>query len=371
MSLVCLALVSGMLAIVAWNVLAWPHVGALRGTGRDARARIAILIPARDEAATIGDALHAAAAQGPAVAEILVYDDRSTDRTAALVEAFAAHAPRVRLLRGADLPAGWCGKPHACMRLAEAARADWLLFLDADARLHQHGAARLLQDAEGRGQTLLSAWPRLEMAGAWEQLLMPLLNLVVFSLYPAPLSLVRRDPSLGLAHGACILAHRETYLALGGHARVRDQLFEDSRLAQAWRAQGGRGLCLDGQTVVSVRMYDSAAGIWSGFQKNFYPAFRRAASFWAFLGLHVTAFVLPAALLVVAPSPAAAAALAGAMLMRLLLALRFRHPAWSALLHPLAELALVGIGLSSWWRFTRGGGVRWKDRRYGPGGQMA
>ena len=371
MSLVCFVLVSGMLAIVAWNVLAWPHVGPLRAVEEPDRERIAILIPARDEADTIGGALTSAASQGPVVGEILVYDDRSTDRTATLVEAFGATDPRVRLLRGGDLPAGWCGKPHACLRLAEAAHAEWILFLDADARLSRDGAARLLQEARIRGVTLLSAWPRLVLGGAWERLLMPLLNFVVFSLYPAPLALVRDDPSLGLAHGACILAHRDTYLAIGGHGRVRDQLFEDSRLAQAWRAHGERALCLDGQTIVSVRMYSSAAGIWSGFQKNFYPAFRRSLSFWAFLVLHVTAFVLPAVLLAAAPSAPAAAALLGALLMRVLLAIRFRHPAWSALLHPAAELALVAIGVSSWWRFTRGGGVRWKDRRYGPGGQLA
>lgn len=367
LELLSLGAVAFMLALVTWNVLAWPAVAR----AREDDGSVSVLVPARDEAATIRECLESIAAQGPLVREILVYDDRSSDGTPAVVNAFATGEPRVRLLRGGDVPRGWCGKPHACQRLAEAARGEWLLFLDADARLLPEAAGRLLHDARRRGLTFLSAWPALELAGFWERLLMPLLNLVVFSLYPAPLALVRRDPSLGLAHGACILARRETYAATGGHALVKDQLFEDSRLAQAWRAAGERSLCLDGQSIVRVRMYDTASGIWRGFQKNFYPAFRHDASFWAFLALHALAFLVPAMLLLIAPSGLALAALAGGVLARILLASRFRHPYWSACLQPLATVCLIAIGLASRWRYRASSGVEWKGRRYGPRGEVA
>lgn len=368
LALVSLAIVFGMLALVLWNVLAWPAIAHGR---RPAHGVVSVLVPARNEADTIAACLESISLQGRAVREILVYDDHSSDATAAAVVRYAATDPRVRLLQGGELPSGWCGKPHACMRLAEAADSDWLLFLDADARLAPHAIERLLQDAHARDLTFLSAWPGLTLRGTWEQILMPLLNLVVFSLYPAPLALVRPDASLGLAHGACILARRETYVALGGHSLVRGQLFEDGRLAQLWRAHGARGLCLDGQSIVSVRMYRSASGIWRGFQKNFYPAFRRDASFWGFLALHSVAFVVPAALLIAAPSSAAAAAVAGGVLMRVLLAARFGHPFWPAPLHPLAVCVLIALGVSSRWRYRAASGVEWKGRRYGPRGEVA
>ncbi|MBM4156350.1 MAG: hypothetical protein FJ221_15170 [Lentisphaerae bacterium] len=76
---------------------------------------------------------------------------------------------------------------------------------------------------------------------------------------------------------------RDEYLRTGGHAMVRRELFEDTTLARAWRAAGRSGLCVDGQDVVRVRMYDSLEAIWAGFQKNVYPAFRHEASFWLFL----------------------------------------------------------------------------------------
>ncbi len=223
----------------------------------------------------------------------------------------------------------------------------------------------MVEEATRRDLTLLSCWPRLEMAGFWEKTLMPLLNFAVFTLYPAPLSLRRNDASLGLAHGACLLAHRASYEAIGGHAAVRDQIFEDTRLARWWRARGGRSLCLDGQDVVSVRMYGSLGEIWRGFQKNFFPAFRREASFWAFLSLHAAVFLSPFVLL--AWSANAAIAAACVLATRLALAARFGHPWWSAPLHPLAEAILIALSLSSWRRCKSGKGVAWKGRLYHSG----
>ena len=356
-----------MLGLVLWNVAAWPAVT----TGSESSAEaVSVLIPARDEAATIEECLASVLFQGGTLREVLVYDDRSTDDTAGRIERLAAADPRVRLLQGGDLPAGWCGKPHACARLAEAAAGEWLLFLDADARLRPNALSRLVADAEARRLTLLSAWPGLILVSTWERLLMPVLNLVVFSLYPAPLSLLRTDPSLGLAHGACILVHRETYRRLGGHGLVRDQLFEDSRLAQAWRAAGERGLCLDGQSIVRVRMYSTGREIWRGFQKNFYPAFRRDSSFWGFLALHALVFVVPLILFAAAPSPLTASTLGAGILMRLLLAQRFRHPVWSAFLQPAAAVVMLGIALSSRARYRAAAGVEWKGRHYTARGEV-
>ena len=96
---------------------------------------VSILIPARDEAGNIGDALAAALASRGVPVEILVMDDGSTDATAEIVRAHADEDPRVRLLTAPPLPPGWAGKNHACQRLAEAAQGPWLLFIDADVRL--------------------------------------------------------------------------------------------------------------------------------------------------------------------------------------------------------------------------------------------
>lgn len=348
-----------VLALVAWNVFAWPKVTDIAASHP---ASVSVLIPARNEELNLPACLDAVLRQGETAAEVLVYDDRSTDGTAQIVRDYAARDGRVRLLSGAALADGWCGKNFACAQLAGAAQSEWLLFLDADARLADDAAARMVEEASRRSLTLLSCWPDLALAGFWEKTLMPMLNFVVFTLYPAPLSLRRKDASLGLAHGACLLVERASYQAAGGHALVRDQIFEDTRLAQLWRAGGRRSLCLDGQDVVSVRMYGSPGEIWRGFQKNFFPAFRRESSFWAFLALHTVTFLSPFGLF--AWSANAAIAAACVLAARALLAARFHHPWWPILFHPLSEAVLIAIGLSSWWRCKSGKGVAWKGRVY-------
>lgn len=360
---------AALLGVAVWNALAWPEVAA--SSRRVSPGVVSVLIPARDEETNIAACLDAALAQGPVVGEVLVYDDHSADGTARVVGEYARRDARVRLIQTEALPAGWCGKNFACARLAGRARGEWLLFIDADARLREGAAARMLAEAEARELTLLSCWPALDMRSFSERLLMPMLNFVVFTLYPAPLSLRRRDASLGLAHGSCMLARRDAYERVGGHAAVRDEIFEDVRLAQSWRARGERGLCLDGQSIVGVRMYHSLAEIWRGFQKNFFPAFRRESSFWAFIALHLAVFLAP---FVLAPFafkvggawPLALAALC-VLAARAALAARFGHPWWSVALHPLSESILIALGLSSWWRCKRGRGVEWKGRRYREG----
>jgi glycosyltransferase involved in cell wall biosynthesis len=350
-----------MLAVVAWNVAAWPRVET---GGNTFEEEVSVLIPARNEEANIADCLKSVISQDRTVAEILVYDDHSTDLTARIISDYGALDARVRRIAPRELPEGWCGKNFACHRLATEARGRWLLFLDADARLENNAAASMIAQARARGVSMLSAWPALKMESFWEKMLMPMLNFVVFTLFPAPLSTRRNDPSLGLAHGACILAEREIYFKVGGHTAVRGEIFEDQRLARLWREKGERGLCLDGATVVSVRMYDSLARIFRGFQKNFFPAFRRESSFWSFLLLHASVLLAPMILLFAWPVwPVAAAALA-VLLMRLLLAVRFGHPLWAILLHPVAEAILIFVGLSSWWRCKSGRGVVWKGRAY-------
>jgi glycosyltransferase involved in cell wall biosynthesis len=350
-----------ILGLTLANVILWPR---LRRATCKYPGHVSILIPARNEEANLPSCLEAALKQGETVLEILVYDDHSTDGSANIVSQFAEGDRRVRAIKPVPLESGWLGKNFACARLASESKGKWLLFIDADARLAADAAPRMVEEARLRRLKFLSCWPGLEMGGFWERVLMPTLNFVVLSLFPAPLSLILDRPSLGLAHGACLMIERESYFSIGGHAAVRDKIFEDCSLARLWRERGARGLCLDGQDIVRVRMYESFGAIWRGFQKNFFPAFRRESSFWAFIAFHFFVFLLPWLLLIASPSRVAALATGAIFATRALLALRFRHPAWSALAHPIGELILISIGVSSWLRIKTGRGVDWRGRRY-------
>ncbi|GMW00327.1 MAG: hypothetical protein AMXMBFR84_14650 [Candidatus Hydrogenedentota bacterium] len=365
---ILLAVVTGFSAVCLWNVFAWARIPL----GAHATFQsVSILIPARNESANIGSCLEHTRYLGQGVLEVLVYDDHSNDDTAKLVREAGEFDTRIRLIATADLPSDWCGKPFACHQLAAAAKGDWLLFIDADARLQPGAVDALVSEACARNASMVSAWPRLKMGSAWEWALMPFLNFCVFSVFPAPLSLKRKEPSLGIAHGACILAHRETYHRIGGHAMVRSEVFEDTVLARRWREHGEFGVCLDGQDVVHVRMYNSFASIWSGFQKVVYPAFRRDSSFWIFTLLHAAVFLGPFIYIPIdlftdrLEWPIWTAALV-TLAARSALAVRFCQGWITVVLHPVVECLFVALCFSSRHRYLHGEGVSWKGRMYRP-----
>ncbi|MBK9974060.1 MAG: glycosyltransferase [Planctomycetes bacterium] len=360
LSTIILALAALAFGVVCLNVLGWRRPGREAGAGV-----VSLLIPARNEAANLPACLDAAVGQ-LCVTEIIVADDHSSDATAEIVKAYAAKDPRVKLVRPDVLPDGWCGKTHACHSLALTASGDWLLFLDADTRLQPDAVPRMLAECRNRQLTMLSCWPQLEMHGFFERLLMPLLNFVLLTLYPAPLAARRPDARLGLAHGACILMRTEEYRRFGGHTRVKAELFEDTRLAQLWRGDGLRSLCLDGTGVVSVRMYSSLGEIWSGFRKNLFPAFKGQIGFWTFMLFHAAVFFAPFALMFTGGAAGILFAAAAGLVLasRVMMAIRFGHPIWSALLHPIGEFFVLLIGMASWLQVVTGRGVEWKGRRY-------
>ncbi len=325
---------------------------------------VSVLIPARNEEANLAECIAHVLNQGEIVAEVLIYDDQSDDATRKIAHQWTERDKRVRLLETVPLPESWYGKPHACYRLAQAARGQWLLFLDADARISSGAVEQLLATANAQNATFLSTWPEIEMQSSAEQVLMPLLTFYVMTLYPSPLQIRSLHHRYALAHGSCILCRRDVYMRLGGHRAVRTELFEDTALARHWRMMNQRALCCDGTGIVRVRMYRTISQIWHGFQKNFYPGFRKRWLFPVVLALHAIVFAAPFFTAVFTPSVPILLALCSVVSARVVLSFRFKHPWWSVLFHPVAELFLLGLGISSWWQWISGRGVEWKQRRY-------
>src|SRR5437868_8324943 len=89
--------------------------------------RLAICIPARNAAATLPRLFTSIAAQTVAFDEVWLYDDESSDDTAAIAERFGASI--VRSDRNT-------GPSHGKNVLAERTSCDWLHFHDADDALY-------------------------------------------------------------------------------------------------------------------------------------------------------------------------------------------------------------------------------------------
>ena len=250
------------LAGVAANLVMFPALRPATDAGRPATS---LLVPARDEGRRLRAALAGLRAQD--VTEIIVLDDQSSDDTAAVVRRAAAADPRVRLLRGAPLPAGWTGKNWACHQLAAAARGDILLFCDADVTLAPGAVEACWAQMRAQRADVFSVFPRQQTATLGERLLVPLIDDVLLAFLPHRL-LRLPVPSAATANGQLLMFRRSAYDMLGGHAAVAGLINEDLALARrARRAALRLGLALGGD-LVSARMYSGYGESVRGFGKS-------------------------------------------------------------------------------------------------------
>jgi len=111
-ALVLAGIPSGMFLL---NLLVYRPIGNRKS---QISSSVSVLIPARNEEQNIRASLQAVLASHGCDFEVIVLDDHSTDRTAAIVTELARGDDRVRLEGAPALPAGWCGKQHACFVLA-------------------------------------------------------------------------------------------------------------------------------------------------------------------------------------------------------------------------------------------------------------
>ena len=139
---------------------------------------ISVLIPSRNEETNIRATLEAVLSNRGVEFEVVVLDDHSTDRTAAIISEFAARFAHVRLESAPPLPAGWCGKQHACHILAQRARHPLLVFMDADVRLAPDALPRMTGFMERSGASLASGVPRQKLGTFSERLLIPLIHFI-------------------------------------------------------------------------------------------------------------------------------------------------------------------------------------------------
>lgn len=325
-------------------------------------ARVSVLVPARDEAANLRRLLPALRASRHIDLEVLVLDDGSRDATRAVVREHAALDPRVRLIEGAPLPAGWTGKNWACAQLARQARSEILLFCDADVvpgpdAVGRTAAALLAAD-------VVTAFPRHERGGWYEEAVVPAIaKLPVAALLPLPLVPRTRWLSLAVGNGQWLAWRRTAYRAVGGHAAVRSDALEDLRLARLAKAAGLRLAPFIATRDLSVRMYRDGAGVRAGFGKNLYLLVGGTDAGAALAAALILALAAAPMILPLLPGAGTGAWIPLAQLgvVRGAAGLLFREPVRAALLHPVAIPAVMALLLTSRARH-RAGRVTWKGR---------
>lgn len=373
-------------ASAAWAVLVAGRRGWWRADVDDAHAHrlaappqgwpeVVAVVPARDEAETVGRCVASLLAQDyPGPFRVVLVDDRSTDGTADLARAAARGDSRLAVVTGGARPPGWTGKLNALRGgLASAARAPrYWWFADADVA-HAPDTLRALvaraESGEG-GHVLVSLMARLRCASRAERWLVPAFVHFFAMLYPFRAS---NDPRsrVAAAAGGCALVRADALAAAGGLAAISGEIIDDCALARLLKPHGRTWLGLTERSV-SLRPYPRLADLRAMVARTAYAQLGHSpavlAGTVAGLGL---VFLAPPALALFAHRPLPRALGAAAWLAMAATAAPM-HRRYG--LSPLRGAGLPGVAalylaftLDSAWRHHHGRGGWWKGEAQGLG----
>jgi hopene-associated glycosyltransferase HpnB len=318
---------------------------------------IAVIVPARNEEAVIGQAVASLLNQDyPGHVSVFVVDDHSSDATASA----AGIHERLTIVYARPLPEGWTGKLWAIsegLQQAQALNPDFILLTDADIVHAPGNVADLVTRAEALNLNLVSYMVKLQCQTFPERALIPAFVYFFFQLYP---------PSWTMsAAGGCILIRPAALARIGGIASIRGELIDDCALARAIKKDGNIWIGVT-QTTRSIREYNTFAEIRRMISRTAFTQLRHSAGLLVATILGMLIIYLAPPLLIFSRDPLAIVSglLAwAAMTISYIPTLRFygRSIVWAPLL-PLVALFYIFATIDSAIRYWTGRGGMWKDR---------
>ena len=242
---------------------------------------LSMLVAGKDEEANIGRCVEGLLRQNYPRLQVIVINDRSGDRTGAIIDDFATRDLRFRAVHVKELPAGWFGKNNAMAQGVKEATGEWLCFSDADCA---YDSTMLLASAVRLAIRekidFLSVLPKLEAGTIWERIVQPVAGAIMVFWYPPQKVNSDRYPH-AYANGAFMLMSRAAYDRLGGQEPVKATLNEDMHLARRAKELGLRLRVIRGDTLYRVRMYVGLLQIWRGWSRIFYGCLGTFFDCWA------------------------------------------------------------------------------------------
>lgn len=321
-----------------------------------------MIIPARNEEASLGACLESLVEQAGVDFEIIVVNDHSTDRTGEIAGSFAG----VRVREAGPLPQGWTGKNNAVACGAREARGEWLLFTDADT-VHLPGSlARALAEAKEHKAEMLSYSPEQVAITFWEKAILPVVFAELARQYP-PSKVSDPASPIAAANGQFILIRREAYDAIGGHAAVASDILEDVALARRVKAAGRKIRFRYADDAVRTRMYRNFAQLREGWTKNLALLFPTPGSMAAKLLLLwiIPWTVFPLYLAGVLVSPWWSTVFVGGFVYLVMRTSRANFRTDMSIFSSFVGIPIFSYLLLRSKRMHKKGNVRWKGRKYG------
>ena len=328
---------------------------------------VSLVVAARNEERNVAAAARSLLAQAYPALEIIAVDDRSTDRTGAILDALAAGESRLRAVHIRELPTGWLGKNHALTVGAAIARGEWLLFADADVILAPDAVSRAVAYAERRGFDHVTILPDTLMPGLLLKGFV-CVGIVIFGMALKPWK--ARDPKSRrfVGVGAFNLVRASAYARAGGHGTIRLRPDDDIKLGRILKQSGARQDVLSGRGMVSVEWYRSIGETIDGLMKNSFAVVQyNPLLMIAGVGFYLILGLAPLAALCLGAGPVrlfGGLAVGVQLLVHLFVAREAGLPKRAVLLYPVIYVLFAWIMLRALVLNLSQGGIVWRGTFY-------
>lgn len=326
---------------------------------------VSVVVPARNEELHIEQTLTSLKNQNYPNFEVIMINDRSSDRTGEIMRGFSS-LPGWRALSIQQLPSGWLGKNHALHWGAVNSTGQFILFTDGDILFKPETLKTAVHIASAKKMDHLLIAPRFISSGALLEAMQAFFSVIFLSMLKP--GRIGTSSKYYIGAGAFNFVRRSHYEKVGGHERLRMEIIDDVMLGKIMIEAGGHSGFSHNTDLVSVEWYSDWRAMILGLEKNGFAAMKFSVLQLAKVVTltFLDQIVLYAGIFIVA-SPArwiflVTAVLKHAIFLKMSHSLRFRP--WITFLIPLAAalvaFAHVRSACLALWR----GKIAWRDTAY-------
>ena len=328
---------------------------------------VTVIVPARNEAPSIEQGLRALCNQTYEKLEVIVVNDRSTDRTAEVIAKVRKDHPLLTEITITALPGGWLGKTNAMHVGAREAQGEFLIFTDADVCLEKTTISRAVHVVNKQRLDHLALVFQNSTKGRLLNALITDIGIGLLMLFK-PWRVAVQKSRYFIGVGAFNMVRAATYHALGGHEKIRMQAVDDVFLGKMIKQHGFRQNCLLAYEYVSVPWYDSVDELISGLMKNVYAVFHYRLLWALGTAILVVLFFIAPLFLIFLTTGVTRYLFILAIMIRIGVSgagmLKAGLPAGAIICLFITPFITIYIMLRAIWTTTRQGGITWRGNFY-------
>jgi len=326
---------------------------------------LAIIIAVRNEEEDLANALQSVCNINYSNCRIMVVNDRSTDRTAAILQDFKMSYPQITVTTVTTLPDGWLGKNNALYQGYLSSTEEWMLFTDADIVFHPDALSRAVSYAVVNKLDHLAILPKVVSRSAiLNSVLATFTIMLMMHLRPWDAKKAKSKAYIGI--GAFNLVRRDAYERAGTHALIKLRPDDDLQLGFKIKSTGLRQDVLIGNEYVSLEWYKNLGQLGNGLLKNsFAVANYKTGESIVNTILILISIALPMPLMFIFGS-AGIRLMACAMLLTHIVYMVVIPPNkwWYAFVIPFAGFFMAWTTFRATYITLKQGGIYWRDRFY-------